>query len=79
MDSCIARTSCLLPRIKDEKHGNQKQFSQAAIKYAIAAYMQLLALGVLGKHPQIMQTWNLPQHRGQRTAGKGGLSGVGQA
>ena len=54
-------------------------FSQAAKKYAIAAYMQLLALGVLGKHPQIMQTWNLPQHRGQRTAGKGGLSGVGQA
>ena len=78
MDYCIARTSCLLPRIKDEKHGNQKQFSQAAKKYAIAAYMQLLALGVLGKHAK-MQTWNLPQHRGQRTAGKGGLSGVGQA
>ena len=25
-----------------------------------------------------MQTWNLPQRCGQRTAGKGGLSGVGQ-
>ena len=78
MDSCIARTSCLLPRVKNEKHGNQKQFSQAAKKYAITAYMQLFALGVLGKHAK-MQTWNLPQHRGQRTAGKGGLSGVGQA